>query len=92
MENISNENPGNKWLSVPLIATVTLYRLQYVVDCYSSYYNECRPHQGIGNKIPVEYHSAGQQGVSSSSNPSVRSIVRKDSLGGLLKSYSRRVA
>ena len=23
MENISNENPGNKWLSVPLIATVT---------------------------------------------------------------------
>jgi len=23
MENISNEDPGNKWLSVPLIATVT---------------------------------------------------------------------
>jgi putative transposase len=69
-----------------------LNRLQYVVDCYSSYYNECRPHQGIGNKIPAEYHSAGQQGVSSSSNPSVRSIVRKDFLGGLLKSYSRRVA
>lgn len=23
MENISNENPSNKWLSVPLIATVT---------------------------------------------------------------------
>ena len=69
-----------------------LNRLQYVVDCYSSYYNECRPHQGIGNKIPAEYHSAGQQGVSSSSNPSVRSIVRKDFLGGLLKSYSRIAA
>ena len=23
MENISNENPSNKWLSIPLIATVT---------------------------------------------------------------------
>jgi hypothetical protein len=23
MENISEENPGNKWLSVPLIATIT---------------------------------------------------------------------
>ena len=23
MENISNENPSNKWLSVPIIATVT---------------------------------------------------------------------
>lgn len=23
MENISKENPGNKWLSVPLIATIT---------------------------------------------------------------------
>jgi putative transposase len=69
-----------------------LNRLQYVVDCYSSYYNECRPHQGIGNKIPAEYHSAGQQGVSSSSTPSVRSIVRKDFLGGLLKSYSRIAA
>ena len=69
-----------------------LNRLQYVVDCYSSYYNELRPHQGISNKIPAEYHSTGQQGVSSSSTPSVRSIVRKDFLGGLLKSYSRAAA
>ncbi len=69
-----------------------LNRLQYVVDCYSSYYNECRPHQGIGNKIPAEYHAAGQQGTGSFWNPTVRSIVRKDLLGGLLKSYSRNAA
>jgi putative transposase len=69
-----------------------LNRLQYVVDCYGSFYNEQRPHQGIGNKIPSKYHTAGQQGDSSSLNPSVRSIVRKDSLGGLLKSYSRNAA
>ncbi len=69
-----------------------LNRLQYVVDCYTSYYNECRPHQGIDNKIPEEYRTAGQQGVSSPMNPSVRSVVRKDFLGGLLKSYSRKAA
>ena len=57
-----------------------------------SLYNERRPHQGIGNEIPVKYHMAGQQGVVSILNPSVRSIVRKDFLGGLLKSYSRNAA
>ncbi len=69
-----------------------LNRLQYVVDCYGSFYNERRPHQGIGNKIPAQYHKTGQQGGRSLLNPSVRSIVRKDFLGGLLKSYSRNAA
>ena len=69
-----------------------LNRLQYVVDCYVTFYNECRPHQGIDNKIPEEYHTAGQQGVGDLANPSVRSVVRKDLLGGLLKSYSRKAA
>ena len=32
-----------------------LNRLQYVVDCYTSFYNQHRPHQGIGNRIPAEY-------------------------------------
>ena len=69
-----------------------LNRLQYVVDCYGSFYNERRPHQGIGNKIPAKYHTAGQRGVSSSLNLSVRNMVRKDFLGGLLKSYHRLAA
>ena len=70
-----------------------LNRLQYVVDCYTSYFNDCRPHQGIGNKIPAKYYKADeQQGTSSFLNPSVRSIVRKDLLGGLLKSYSHEAA
>jgi hypothetical protein len=69
-----------------------LNRLQYVVDLYTSYFNDCRPHQGIGNKIPAEYHSTGQQGVGDRSNPSVRNVVRKDFLGGLLRSYSREAA
>ncbi len=48
--------------------------------------------RGIGNKIPAEYHTVGQQGVGDLANPSVRSVVRKDLLGGLLKSYSRNAA
>ena len=67
-----------------------LNRLQHVVDCYTSYYNEHRPHQGIGNKIPAEYNIATKrQGGSTLSNVTVRNITRKDFLGGLLKSYRR---
>ena len=65
-------------------------RLQHVVDCYTSYYNELRPHQGIGNRIPVEYNLTDKrQGGSMSKNLSTGNIVRKDFLGGLLKSYRR---
>ncbi len=67
-----------------------LNRLQHVVDCYSSYYNEHRPHQGIGNRIPSEYNKPyRQQGGSMPPNLSVENIARKDFLGGLLKSYRR---
>jgi len=33
-----------------------LNRLQHVVDCYTLYFNEHRPHQGIDNNIPAEYN------------------------------------
>ena len=65
--------------------------LQRVVDCYTTFYNEHRPHQGIGNRIPDDYYDADERrgGVVPCS---VRSVVRKDLLGGLLKSYSRIAA
>ncbi len=68
-----------------------LNRLQYVVDCYTSYFNERRPHQGIGNRIPAEYNVNDERrgGIMSFQ---ARNIFRKDSLGGLLKSYSRNAA
>ncbi len=67
-----------------------LNRLQHVVDCYTSYFNEHRPHQGIDNKIPSEYNTPERrQGSSDLLNLSVRNIARKDFLGGLLKSYRR---
>jgi putative transposase len=66
-----------------------LNRLQYVVDCYTSYFNEHRPHQGIDNKIPAEYNMSQRQGGSVPSNITARNVARKDFLGGLLKSYQR---
>ena len=67
-----------------------LNRLQHVVDCYSSYYNEHRPHQGIDNITPSEYNKSNRrQGGSMLKNLSTGNIVSKDFLGGLLKSYCR---
>jgi hypothetical protein len=67
-----------------------LSRLQYVLDCYSLFYNEHRPHQGIGNRISGEYNlPAKRQGSRMSLKITSRNIARKDFLGGLLKSYQK---
>ena len=67
-----------------------LNRLQFVLDCYSLFYNEHRPHQGIGNKIPAEYYKSNrQQNRNMPSSISTRNVARKDLLGGLLKSYKK---
>lgn len=70
-----------------------LNRLQHVVDCYTRFFNEHRPHQGIGNRIPGDYNIADKrQDGRMSSNITARNIARKDFLGGLLKSYYRTAA
>ncbi len=70
-----------------------LNRLQHVVDSYTSYFNEHRPHQGIGNRIPAEYNLTEKRQVGSMPlNIVARDVVRKDFLGGLLKSYYRKAA
>ena len=58
--------------------------------CVVVLYNEHRPHQGIENKIPVEFHMTNKW-KSSRVHMSLlaRNIVRKEFLGGLLKSYQR---
>lgn len=67
-----------------------LNRLQHVVDCYSSYYNEHRPHQGIDNRIPADSNkSYKRQGDSMPKNLPAGNVIRKEFLGGLLKSYRR---
>ncbi len=67
-----------------------LNRLQYVVDCYTGFFNEHRPHQGIDNKIPAEYKlTAKRQGGRLPLNVTPMNVIRKEFLGGLLKSYRR---
>lgn len=66
-----------------------LNRLQCIIDCYTSYFNEHRPHQGIDNKIPAEYNMSKRQGGSVPLKTAARNVVLKEFLGGLLKSYQR---
>jgi len=67
-----------------------LDRLQHVIDRYTLYFNEHRPHQGIANRIPAKYDIAEKrQGGNLPMNATSRNVVRKDFLGGLLKSYRR---
>jgi len=66
-----------------------LNRLQRVIDCYTLYFNEHRPHQGIGNKIPAEYNKHKWQGSRRLPNIKLENVTRKEFLGGFLKSYQR---
>jgi hypothetical protein len=65
-----------------------LDRLRYVLYCYVLYFSEHRLHQGIVNNIPAEYTMIDKwQGCSMLLKAG--NVVRKDFLGGLLKSYRR---
>jgi putative transposase len=67
-----------------------LNRLQYVLDLYVEYFNSSRPHQGIDNRIPDNYGRAVRPRRDSNVSSFVcRNIIRKEFLGGLLKSYQR---
>jgi hypothetical protein len=63
--------------------------LQHVVDCYTSYFNEHRPHQGIANEIPAEYNKSNGPRGSHKSNLNAGHIICEGFLGGFLKSYRK---
>jgi hypothetical protein len=71
-----------------------LDRLQYVLDKYKDFFNQHRPHQGIGNCIPEQFgHQMGDKAQDVDSNSVHTSDIRyHEFLGGLLKSYIRRAA
>jgi transposase InsO family protein len=56
-----------------------LYR---VLSEYTRFYNERRPHQGLGQQCPVPLARGPDQGP----------VQRRDVLGGMLHDYSRQVA
>ncbi len=66
-----------------------LNRLRHIVDCYTSFFNEHRPHQGIANRVPAEYNKLHNRQDSFTAKVNTRNIICKDYLGGLLKSYKR---
>ena len=85
MGNAANQELGNKWLSVPIIATITRLLCRVL-----TLQNEYRLHQGIGNRVPVEHNMIHQQqGGHMPLKIRVRNVIRKDFLGGLLKSYQK---
>jgi len=67
----------------------SLKHLDHIVQAYIYFYNEHRPHQGIGNRRlqlagePLKY--------TDQTNPKLGHLECVEQLGGLLKSY-RRVA
>jgi putative transposase len=66
-----------------------LKRLQYIIDCYGRFFNEQRPHQGIGNRIPAVYNMKVRRQGARLPNIKLRNVIRKEFLGGLLKSYRK---
>ena len=70
-----------------------LRRLQHVIDEYRRFYDEHRPHQGIGHRIPDRGQPPdGLLLPVSESRLRCSDIQCQHILGGLLKCYSRRAA
>ena len=67
-----------------------LERLQRTLNKYQEFFNQHRPHQGIGNQIPYEFDVEAKNAKAKVINLS--QIHCKEFLGGLLKSYYRMVA
>ncbi len=65
----------------------SLRQLDHIVQTYAHYYNEYRPHQGLGNK-PL----SDQKDPSLTSKTQTGTIRRRQWLGGLLKHYYRQAA
>ena len=65
-----------------------LGQLDYIVWTYASYYNQHRPHQGLGNRpLGISKDPSGQ-----TRQIEVGQIRCKEWLGGLLKHYYRKAA
>lgn len=70
-----------------------LGRLQYVLGQYREFFNYHRPHQGIGNRIPVRADPGTNESQATLDKPiGPNGIKCRQFLGGLLKSYSQTAA
>jgi putative transposase len=56
--------------------------LRRVLAAYVAHYNQARPHQGIGQQVPIPCEQRARQGP----------VRRRDVLGGLIHEYDREAA
>jgi putative transposase len=56
--------------------------LRKVLAAYVAHYNLARPHQGIGQRVPIPFEQRARQGP----------VRRRDVLGGLIHEYDREAA
>lgn len=68
--------------------------LQRALDQYRIFFNEHRPHQGIGNCVPDDMRGDGEEAATSPGHGIIQpdEVQVEEFLGGLLKSYSRKAA
>jgi hypothetical protein len=71
-----------------------LENLRRTVACYRVFHNELRPHQGLGQRIPIHVNRRPTPSAGGPPKPVVgrAGIVCTPFLGGLLKAYSRKAA
>ncbi|MEZ6192068.1 MAG: integrase core domain-containing protein [Phycisphaerales bacterium] len=67
----------------------SLSHLNHIVQAYTAYYNEYRPHQSLGN---ITLGPITQQTLGNASPGIMGSIHRYPQLGGLLNHYERKAA
>lgn len=65
--------------------------LDHLVDAYTRFYNEHRPHRGLGNR-PLSFESEAEQSAEVSRHAPIGHIGNQSELGGLLKHYYRQAA
>jgi putative transposase len=65
----------------------------YIVSEYVAYYHECRPHQGLDNKLPPSPRGQPDDDAQIEALPLDPSKIQcEHRLGGILKHYYRNVA
>ena len=71
-----------------------LESLRRVLSCYRAFFNEHRPHQGIGQRrpIPRDLERPFTSRTARTSPIRATDVACTPFLGGLLKSYSRKAA
>jgi hypothetical protein len=70
----------------------SLGHLDHIARCYVRFYNEARPHQGLGNHTIPAARAGPPEELTRNKVPEPEQIHCKHFLGGLLRHYYRDAA